>query len=164
MHGRVGERRLAGLLQQAFHQELAAGEIDLALEFGAIAQLLVLGGLGHQHHVGGELHQIVALGVRRHGRELAGLFLGDVEVALVDFHAVDLGEHRVVLGQDGLDGQDQQGQSGGEQAGPAQRDRAAGRGGNGHGRSSAVLGSIGGPRGADGADLSPNNHGFAMAE
>ena len=97
VHRRVGQRFLADRLQQAFHQQLLAGEVELALEVGRVAQLLVLGGLRHEDHVGHELHQVVLLGFRRHRRNLAGLLLGGGEVALVDFDAVDLGDKRVLV-------------------------------------------------------------------
>ena len=69
----------------------------MTLEVGAVGQLLGFGRLRHQDHVGHELHQIVLLGVRRHRRKLAGFLLGHGEIALMDFDAVDLGDHRVLV-------------------------------------------------------------------
>ena len=109
------------------------------------------------------LHQVVLLGVRRHRRQLAGLLLGDGEVALVDFDAVDLGDQRVlVLGARRADGQQQQRQAGGERsavrrAKPANPAREAFIMALSLGMewSASARGSA--------ADLSPNNHGIAMA-
>ena len=76
---------------------LLRAKASLLLELRRVGHLLVFGRLRHQDHVGDELHQVVLLGVRRHRRQLAGLFLGDREVALVDFDAVDLGDQRVLV-------------------------------------------------------------------
>ncbi len=120
VHGLVGQRGLAGRLQQFFHQQLVAGEGEPLLEHRRVGHLLVFGRLRHQNHVGDELHQVVLLGVRRHRRQLAGLVLGDREVALVDLDAVDLGEQRVlVLRRSRAGGHEQQRQSGGEETGRA---------------------------------------------
>ena len=170
VHVGVGERFLADRLQQRFHQQLVAGEGELALEVGAVAELLGLGGFRHQDHVGHELHQVVLLGLRRHRRNLAGLFLGDGEVALVDFGAVDLGHQRVlVLGAQRRSRHQQQGQ-GGEQRRqePAKMPGPAA----GEGRVIVMTQSFGAVLGngsvrntmRTAADLSPNNHGFAMAD
>ena len=55
--------------------------------------------LATQDHVGQIGDQVVALGVRRHaaGTLLADVLLGHRQVALVDFDAVDLGDHRIAL-------------------------------------------------------------------
>ena len=97
VHRVVGERFLADRLQQRLHQQLVAGKGDLALEVGGVAHFFGFGRLRHQYHVGHELHQVVLLGVRRHRRDLAGLFLGDRKVALVEFGAVDRGDQRVLV-------------------------------------------------------------------
>ncbi len=134
VHGLVGERRLADRLQHLFHQQLVARERDPALERVAVGHLLGFGRLRHQDHVGDELDQVVLLGVRRHRRNLAGLFLGDGEVALVDLGAVDLGDERIlVLGCERAGGREQQRQGGGKEAG------RAGVMGNRHG---AILGAV----------------------
>ena len=83
----------------------------------------------------------------------AGLLLGDRKVALVELGAVDRGDQRVlVLGAERAGGCQQQRQSGGEDAG------RAGETGNRHGLSLARVRNL-----RTAADLSPNNHGFAMA-
>ena len=41
VHRVVGQRFLADRLQQALHEKLLAGELELALEVGSIAQFLV---------------------------------------------------------------------------------------------------------------------------
>ena len=115
VHGLVGERLLADRLQQLSISSLLRANATLRLNSGRVGDLLVLGRLRHQDHVGHELHQVVLLGVRRHRRNLAGLLLGDGEVALVDFGAVDLGDHRVlVLRAGGRGRRQQQRQGGGE--------------------------------------------------
>ena len=120
VHGLVGERRLVDRLQQVFHQQLFAREGDAALECVAVGHLLGFGRLRHQDHVGEELDQVVFLGVWRHRRNLAGLFLGDGEVALVDLGAVDLGDKWIlVLGRERACGREQQRQGGGKQTGRA---------------------------------------------
>ena len=79
----------------------------------------------------------------------------------MDFDAVDLGDKRIlVLRRERPGAASSKSQGGGKTA--ARRPRQTAGGKNGH---DAVLG-MGGPQSgdADGADLWPNNHGFAMAD
>jgi hypothetical protein len=96
VHRRVGQRFLAGLVQQGRHQQLVAVELKPFGEFRRIAEFLVLRLLRDDDHVGHEADQVVFLGVRGHRRDLPGFGLDNIQVALMDFDAVHLGDHRVL--------------------------------------------------------------------
>ncbi len=89
-------------MSSAFHQELVARDIELALEVGAVADLLGFRGLGDDQHVGDISDQVIALGVRRHRRKvLPDVFFRGVEVALADLGAVHFGDDGIVLRKGG---------------------------------------------------------------
>ena len=89
------------------------------------ATFFALGRLGRQDHVGEIGHQVVALGVAGQRLELlvlADVLLGHRQIALVDFDAVDLGDHRIAL-RPRRAGRQHREQRGGDQA---ERARAQG--------------------------------------
>jgi hypothetical protein len=96
LHGVVGGRGLAFGRQQAVHQQPVARESQPLLEILVVLDLLVLGGLGDDLHVDQERQHVVLLGRRVHLGEAGSKFLfREGDVALADFGAVDLGQHRV---------------------------------------------------------------------
>ena len=97
MHGVIGDGLLRGLGQQRFHQHLVAHHGEAALEDVGCAHALHFGFLRQQDHVGHVADEIFALGVTGDAlRQVrADVFLSELEIALVDLHAVDLGNHRV---------------------------------------------------------------------
>ena len=99
LHGLVGHRRLAFGRQQVVHQQAVTGEIELLLEIGLVGGLLLFGGLGDDLHVDQEGQHVFLLGRRVHLRQARPEFLfGQGHVALADFRAIHLGEHRVIVG------------------------------------------------------------------
>ena len=97
-HRGVGDGGLALLNQQHLHRQLVADEGDAALEFALVGDLLGLGGLRGQDHVGDVGHQRVALGRALELLHLlAHVLFGHREVAFPDLDARDLGDHLVAL-------------------------------------------------------------------
>jgi hypothetical protein len=139
LHGLVGGGGLALGRQQAVHQEPVARKRQPLLEILVVFDLFVFSRLGYDLHVDQERQHVFLLGGRVHLREARSkLLLGQSDVALADFGAVDLGEHRVrVLGAERQSGE----QHHGEAAGGGGRDKAEARAGfrfrerSGHGKS-----------------------------
>ena len=109
VHRLVGYGGLADILQHGLHQDLVAFELDAVLDVGAVADLLLLGGLAQHDDVGEIGDEIVALLVRTHLRHVAAdLLLGDGKVALADIDAVGAGHNGVgILGAQDSRRQDQ---------------------------------------------------------
>ncbi len=96
VHGVVRHRRLADISKQGFHQHLVALEFDAVLDRVAVADLLLLSGLGQQDNVAEIRDEVVALLVWSHLRHVAADFiLGAGEVALADINAVNAGYHGI---------------------------------------------------------------------
>ena len=96
-HCRIGGRGLGLVGQQLVHQQPVTREGEALLEGVAVTELLVLGGLGDDLQVDDVGQQVFTFGRRVHLRKLARaeFLFRHVEVALADFRAVDLGEHRI---------------------------------------------------------------------
>ena len=95
----VGQRRLAGVLQQRFHQEAVVIEGEPPLHIRPVTQFLLLGRLRQHDHVDEIVDEVIALLLRRYRRHIAAdLLLGEGEVALTDIDAVNAGDHRILVG------------------------------------------------------------------
>ena len=93
----VGQRGLARVLQQRFHQEPVAIEREPPLDIRPVAEFLLLGRLREHDHVDEIGDEIIALLLRRHRRHIgADFLLGEGEVALADIDAVNAGDHRIL--------------------------------------------------------------------
>ena len=88
---------LGALGQHHAHQDLVADEGLALLEHGLVAQLVFLGRLRDQNNIGDIGDELLALDFRRRlMRLVAQIVLGDGDVAVPDFDAVDPRDDRIV--------------------------------------------------------------------